>query len=258
MKFPVRIVSAVFLCCAFSLPSCGDDETPKSNDNGDDGRPDDTGAACEVADDCFPEVTEGELQGEAVCIDRVREGYCTHTCETDDDCCAADGECDDSVTAVCSPFESMTGLHCFLSCEDADTGAGGAGGAVDAEEFCQKNAGTDFICRSSGGGVDNRRICVPGACGVGADCTDEADCDAGLECLTTVDGGYCTVRGCTVNTDCPGMDDRCVTVGDENFCYRSCTQESHCTLCRHDSDSTCSTNVTFADGTTTGSVCVPG
>jgi hypothetical protein len=55
-------------------------------------RPDDTGAACTVADDGYPDVAEGELQGEPVCIDRVRDGYCTHTCESDDDCCAAEGE----------------------------------------------------------------------------------------------------------------------------------------------------------------------
>jgi hypothetical protein len=150
----------------------------------------------------------------------------------------------------------MDGMHSILICEDEDVT--NAGDVADAEEFCQKNASTDFICRSSGGGAANRRICVPGTCGVGADCAEDADCDAGLECLTTVDGGYCTLGGCMLDEDCPGMDDRCVTVGDENYCYRSCTQQSHCSLCRHDGNSTCSTDVTFVDTTMAGSVCVPG
>ncbi len=257
MKSFARMVSLVFVSALLGLASCSDDEGDGSGDGGDDNpdRPDETGAACMVADDCYPDVAEGELQGDAVCIDRVRGGYCTHTCETDDDCCAAEGECDDSLLEVCSPFESMEGMHCFVSCEAEDVDA--ATDVTDANDFCQKKASTDFICRSSGGGGTNRKICVPGDCGVGARCSSAADCDPDLECVTSFHGGYCTMRDCTVNADCPGGT-LCVTVGDENFCHRPCATASDCSLCRNaDSPATCRDDVTFAEDGTTGSVCVP-
>lgn len=258
MKSFARVVSLVFVSALLGLSSCSDDEGDGSGSGGggdDPDRPEDTGAACEVAGDCYPDVAEGELQGDAVCVDRVRGGYCTHTCETDDDCCAAEGECDASIHEVCSPFESFEGMHCFLSCEDEDIAQ--ATDVTDANDFCQKNASADFICRSSGGGATNRKICVPADCGVGARCTDADDCDADLECLTSYDGGYCTARGCTLNADCPG-DSVCVTVGDENFCHRPCATASDCSLCRNsDSVATCRDDVTFAEDGFTGSVCVP-
>jgi hypothetical protein len=246
------------LASLFGLASCGDDgeEGDGGNSAGTGNRPDETGAACEVADDCYPDVAEGELRGEAVCIDRVRDGYCTHTCEMDSDCCAAEGECEASLHEVCSPFESMEGTHCFVSCESEDIA--GATGVTDEQDYCQKKASPDFICRSSGGGSNNRKICVPGDCGVGARCSDAADCATDLECVTTFAGGYCTQRGCAVNADCPG-DALCVTSGDENFCFRPCAQESDCSFCRNsDAGAHCADDVTFAEDGTTGSVCVPG
>ena len=254
MKSRVRIVSALFLACFFGLASCGDDTEGGGNGGGGNKRPDETGAACEVADDCYPDVAEGDLQGEAVCITRVQDGYCTHTCETDDDCCSAEGECKSSLLEVCSPFESMDGTHCFLSCEDADVQ--GAGDVADEQEFCQKKASADFICRSSGGGSANRNICAPADCGVGADCDSADDCDPDLECIATSSGGYCTRRGCATNADCG--NDVCVTSGGENFCYRPCTKASDCSRCRADTNATCSADVTFAVDGMTGSVCVPG
>ena len=146
-------------------------------------------------------------------------------------------------------------MHCFVSCEAEDVDA--ATNVADEGEFCQKKASSDFICRSSGGGGANRKICVPGDCGIGADCTDTADCATDLECVSTSSGGYCTTRGCVTSADCGG-ENLCVTVGDENFCYRPCTQASDCSLCRHDSSSTCRDDVTFAETGVTGSVCVPG
>lgn len=213
-----------------------------------------TGSACEVADDCFPGVAEGELQGDPLCLDRVRDGYCTHTCDTDDDCCAADGECRTSLPQVCSPFESTNMKMCFLSCEPEDI-PGDAGN--DDQAFCQRYSGPDFICRSSGGGNQNRKICVPGTCGVGADCADDNDCN-GLTCFTTFAGGYCGQRDCTTNDDCPG-DSSCVTDDDgENYCFKNCRSASDCSYCRHDSYyATCSQEVDFAEAGTTGSVCVP-
>jgi hypothetical protein len=135
--------------------------------------PEQTGQSCEVAADCFPDVDHSLLSGPVECLDRVEDGYCTHQCDTDEDCCAAEGECDTDLKQVCAPFES-TGLRlCFLSCEgedlrpgvDAGTLADGAPLEVDANEFCQREAHPAFVCRSTGGGQANRKVCVPGGDG---------------------------------------------------------------------------------------------
>jgi hypothetical protein len=185
----------------------------------------------------------------------VRGGYCTHTCETDANCCAVEGECKTDLPQVCSPFESDDGMMCFLSCEADDVAADPD--AEDDQHFCQRNASPDFICRSSGGGAANRKICVPGDCGVGADCASDADCN-GLSCVTSFGGGYCTERACSLDADCPG-DARCVIAGDgNNYCFASCTSAADCSFCRHDgSFATCSDEVVFAEAGASGSVCTP-
>jgi hypothetical protein len=94
-----------------------------------------------------------------MCLDRVEGGYCTHECEADDDCCAVEGECDEDFSQVCGPFENTGLMLCFLSCEEEDIDAAGAD---DGDAFCAEHAGPDFICRSTGGGSANRRVCVPG------------------------------------------------------------------------------------------------
>ncbi|HTM46288.1 MAG TPA: hypothetical protein VL137_15115, partial [Polyangiaceae bacterium] len=73
------------------------------------GSPEQTGSVCKVASQCYPGVADGGLLGEAMCLTRVRDGYCTHTCTRDSDCCAAAGECRTGFPQVCSPFES-TGM----------------------------------------------------------------------------------------------------------------------------------------------------
>jgi hypothetical protein len=220
------------------------------------GSPEQTGSVCKVAADCYPGVADGGLVGEAMCLTRVRDGYCTHTCTRDSDCCAAAGECHTGFPQVCSPFESTGMDMCFLSCEPADVADAGA---ADDQGFCQRFAGPDFICRSSGGGHMNRKVCVPGTCGVGADCTTNADC-SGLECITGFQGGYCGRKDCARNADCPA-DSSCVSAADgHNYCYKNCATTSDCSFCRHDgSYASCESNVTFADADAgmSGSVCVP-
>jgi hypothetical protein len=139
--------------------------------------PEPTGTACTVAADCYAGLDKSELSGPAECIDKVEDGYCTHECETDDDCCALDGECRTGFKQVCASFENSTKKYCFLSCEEADlvpgaggmTGAGGAV-AVDANEYCEREAHPRFLCRSTGGGEENRKACLPdgGMAGAGA------------------------------------------------------------------------------------------
>ncbi len=115
-----------------------------------------TGRACVVVDDCFPGIDPANLSGDVHCLDRVEDGYCTHLCETDADCCAVEGECLTPNPQVCAPFES-TGLRmCFLSCEPGDVDDWD-----DDNAYCQEYGHPDFNCRSTGGGSENRKVCVP-------------------------------------------------------------------------------------------------
>lgn len=137
-------------CCVALISGCGDD---------DDDRPaEEAGTSCASADQCYPMV-EGDLTGgEAVCMDRVPGGYCTHFCSSDADCCAVEGECRTNLSQVCAPFESTGMMFCFLSCETADVEAAGVG---DESEYCHRFAHSSFSCRSTGGGSENRKVCVP-------------------------------------------------------------------------------------------------
>jgi hypothetical protein len=112
------------------------------------------GQPCDVAGDCYPDLEDhSELSGDVVCLDKVQGGYCTHHCQTDADCCAVEGECDPAydLDYVCGPFESTGEKYCFISCE----------GQEDGNAYCQEWAHHDFNCRSTGGGNENRKVCVP-------------------------------------------------------------------------------------------------
>lgn len=113
------------------------------------------GQPCTAASDCYPDIDPTQLEGEALCLDRVPGGYCTHLCTTDADCCAASGECPAGFPEVCAPFESTGQMMCFLSCEKS------ALGDLDEATYCTENAGDAFGCRSTGGGSQNRKICSP-------------------------------------------------------------------------------------------------
>jgi hypothetical protein len=237
---------------------CGGDD---DEDAARTGSPEQTGSACEAPADCYPNVDHDAIRGDIQCLDRVRYGYCTHLCETDDDCCAAEGECETDLRQVCSPFESTGQRMCFLSCESRDlraaADAADSSEPVNEQEYCQREASTDFICRSSGGGAQNRKICVPGNCGVGAACADDRDCDPALACLTDFRGGYCGKANCTGNADCPG-NAQCVRVGDdETTCMRSCADDTDCSFCRgSEVAATCSDDVERVEAGG-GRVCVP-
>lgn len=117
----------------------------------DDGGNDALGTVCSSAEQCYPDLNAEDIVGTIVCLDRVENGYCTHHCDEDSDCCAVAGECPANKPVVCAPFESSSGKYCFLSCDDVE----------NADDYCQTYAHPDFICRSTGGGVENRKVCVP-------------------------------------------------------------------------------------------------
>lgn len=147
----LRITITLSLLGFASLSACG------SNDSGN-GTPTNTGASCAAPSECFPGVDHDALSGPVQCLDRVSGGYCTHDCVQDSDCCAVSGECPLARPEVCAPFESTGDRLCFLSCESADVKAAGF---ADDTTYCQHYTSAAFICRSTGGGSDNRKVCVP-------------------------------------------------------------------------------------------------
>ncbi len=232
--------------------ACHDDGADH-DDGHDEGSPDQVGSVCVTPDDCYPELDHAELLGEVLCLDRVRAGYCTHECADDLDCCAAEGECVSDFPQVCSPFESAGARMCFLSCESEHVDAAGA---PDEQSYCHDQVSYDFSCRSSGGGSANRKVCVPGDCGVGAACGDAVDCGPDLECVDAFDGGYCGRRGCSANAECPG-DSACVAIDGESYCLKSCAGDGDCELCRDaDHPAACTDDVEYVEAGTTGSVCL--
>jgi hypothetical protein len=123
----------------------------------DNGSPPPTGAACTAVTQCYPGLDQTKLMGAAECLDKVSGGYCTHHCAADTDCCALKGECPGNRAEVCAPFESTTDQYCFLSCEAADLKAANL---TDANKYCQTYAAASFTCRSTGGGTNNRKVCM--------------------------------------------------------------------------------------------------
>jgi hypothetical protein len=130
---------------ALALAACG-----HSSEN--------AGRACASADQCYPLIDGTQLHGDVQCLTQVQDGYCTHLCTADNDCCAVAGECETNHPEVCSPFESTGMQYCFLSCEDADVTTAGL---TDANVYCQRFASRVFTCRSTGGGALNRKVCAP-------------------------------------------------------------------------------------------------
>ncbi len=199
--FLLTFASAVWIAIA----GCGDDDDGSaapdagfeastidaaSQDTGLDSRsPELTGSACKTASDCYGTLDAASLKGTATCIDKVTNGYCTHTCTTDADCCAVEGECRTGFKQVCASFENKNEKYCFLSCEAADIAAAPDGGGVDAgadDLYCSKNVSADFGCRSTGGGSENRKVCLPtgapddgGKPNDASDAADAADADGG-------------------------------------------------------------------------------
>lgn len=150
MKCRLSFLSSVL---SIALMACG------SNSNGVPVSQGATGQTCASANQCYPGIDAGVLLGGgAVCMADFTNGYCTHLCNTDADCCAVPGECPSGRIEVCGPFESTNAMYCFLSCEDADVTAAGMN---DSTAYCQNYANRDFICRSTGGGSQNRKVCVP-------------------------------------------------------------------------------------------------
>jgi hypothetical protein len=119
------------------------------------------GQSCTAANQCYTTLDPGTLQGQVACLTQLPNGYCTHTCQSDSDCCAIPGECPSGFKQVCASFESTGHNYCFLSCESSDIAAAPDGATTDPSLYCQMWAGATFTCRSTGGGSKNRKFCGP-------------------------------------------------------------------------------------------------
>ncbi|WP_394823116.1 hypothetical protein [Pendulispora albinea] len=114
-----------------------------------------TGLTCSNANQCYVGLDAATVKGHVVCLTQLKDGYCTHTCTSDADCCAVPGECKHG-KEVCAPVQSAEGKYCVLSCEASNLPAG-----TEATAYCQQHANPNFTCRSTGGGSDNRKFCGP-------------------------------------------------------------------------------------------------
>jgi hypothetical protein len=100
--------------------------------------------------------------------------------------------------------------------------------------------------------------------GVGAECTESAECESPdenimLECLTQFTGGYCGLEGCEEDADCP-EGSACVTADDgKNYCYRLCQDKDDCNRNRPQNPANCvgSGTINFVDQGTERKACEP-
>jgi hypothetical protein len=106
-----------------------------------------------------------------------------------------------------------------------------------------------------GGGSEAQRR------GVGAECDEELPCEEqGQECLAEFAGGYCGVRDCESDEDCPGGS-ACVTGGDlvTSYCFLICLDKPDCNLTRSvENEANCVSSLEFVDPQSDGiKVCRP-
>jgi hypothetical protein len=176
----IRLFAAVTISVVAGavVAACSGSDTNVTATNPEAGTPgrsaEPAGEACTSPAQCYLGVEAGAVSGEVTCLTKVTNGYCTHTCAGDTECCAVPGECRTNVKQVCSSFENQDKQYCFLSCEDEDIAKAIAansndgfydGGATDAasraDAYCRSFAGVSTSCRSSGGGSKNRKVCLP-------------------------------------------------------------------------------------------------
>lgn len=98
--------------------------------------------------------------------------------------------------------------------------------------------------------------------GVGSECTKTSDCDQSKfvqACLLNFAGGYCGIKDCTGDADCPDGS-LCVEHTDgTNYCFLECQDKSDCNINRSSAnESNCSSNITFTDPQSSNTkACVP-
>ena len=96
--------------------------------------------------------------------------------------------------------------------------------------------------------------------GVGAQCTANDQCpqDPKAQSCLMFKGGYCGIKGCLHDTDCPDLSACIAHTDGMNYCFRICVDKPDCNANRDvENEANCSSNVTFVDGTMGRKACVP-
>jgi hypothetical protein len=78
--------------------------------------------------------------------------------------------------------------------------------------------------------------------GVAAQCTSNDQCDADtMQTCLMFKGGYCGIKGCAHDADCP-EDSACIMHTDAmNYCFRTCVDKANCNANRSvENESNCS------------------
>ena len=94
--------------------------------------------------------------------------------------------------------------------------------------------------------------------GVGAVCEKNEDCkEDGQECLTGFSGGYCGVKDCQHDSDCPDGS-ACATLDGATYCFLICVDKIDCNRNRPvDLESNCSANIELVETGKGHKLCVP-
>lgn len=95
--------------------------------------------------------------------------------------------------------------------------------------------------------------------GIAAECKTDADCkEQDQKCLTQFRGGYCGMKDCTADKNCP-TNALCIKHTDNNnYCFRSCNEKVDCNANRSTAnEANCSANVESVEGKKGIKSCVP-
>jgi hypothetical protein len=119
------------------------------------------GMECTTSAQCYVGLDAAALHGQVTCLTQLQNGYCTHTCASDADCCSVPGECPAGLKETCASFENAAQMYCFLACDTASLASDPDADTSDPSTFCQDWANPTFTCRSTGGGSNNQKFCGP-------------------------------------------------------------------------------------------------
>src|SRR5258708_1096943 len=97
-----------------------------------------TGQSCTQASQCYGGIDAAAVHGQVTCLTQLQNGYCSHTCQSDADCCAVPGECLTGFAQVCASFESTGPKYCFLSCDPSAIATAPDAGSTDPSTYCQR------------------------------------------------------------------------------------------------------------------------
>jgi hypothetical protein len=93
--------------------------------------------------------------------------------------------------------------------------------------------------------------------GVGAQCSSDTNCLTGERCLP-FKGGYCGLKGCIHDSDCPGGSACVMHTDGMNYCFLICVQKPDCNAHRDAvNEANCSSSAVLVDGAMGRKVCVP-